>query len=142
MKICKYLFTFKDTRMQFGLIGIKRCIYLDSRCIHIASNCNSLKTKMTCIQSNSWNSYFTGVHIHLNTVIVFRDCNEFDYCLNTGNTNSFLTVWNGKNCKYQVLWINLWMLCFCLMTRSCTFVYSCRYSKINFIVLSWVFEHS
>lgn len=92
MKICKYLFTFKDTRMQFGLIGIKRCIYLDSRCIHIASNCNSLKTKMTCIQSNSWNSYFTGVHIHLNTVIVFRDCNEFDYCLNTGNTNSFLTI--------------------------------------------------
>lgn len=142
MKICKYIFTFKDTRMQFGLIGIKRCIYLDSRCIHIASNCNSLKTKMTCIQSNSWNSYFTGVHIHLNTVIVFRDCNEFDYCLNTGNTNSFLTIWNGKNCKYQVLWINLWMLCFCLMTRSCTFVYSCRYSKINFIVLSWVFEHS
>lgn len=142
MKICKYLFTFKDTRMQFGLIGIKRCIYLDSRCIHIASNCNSLKTKMTCIQSNSWNSYFTGVHIHLNTVIVFRDCNEFDYCLNTGNTNSFLTIWNGKNCKYQVFWINLWMLCFCLMTRSCTFVYSCRYSKINFIVLSWVFEHS
>lgn len=142
MKICKYLFTFKDTRMHLGLIGIKRCIYLDSRCIHIASNCNSLKTKMTCIQSNSWNSYFTGVHIHLNTVIVFRDCNEFDYCLNTGNTNSFLTIWNGKNCKYQVLWINLWMLCFCLMKRSCTFVYSCRYSKINFIVLSWVFEHS
>lgn len=37
MIICKYLFTFKDTRMQFGLIGIKRCIYSDSRCIHIAS---------------------------------------------------------------------------------------------------------
>lgn len=53
-----------------------------------------------------------------------------------------LTIWNGKNCKYQVLWINLWMLCFCLMTMSCTFVYSCRYSKLNSSVLSWVFEHS
>lgn len=58
MIICKYLFTFKDTRMQFGLIGIKRCIYLDSRCIHIASNCNSLKTKMTC-------KVTPGIHILL-----------------------------------------------------------------------------
>lgn len=48
MIICKYLFIFKDIRMQFGLIGIKRCIYLDSRCIYIVSNCNFLKIKMIC----------------------------------------------------------------------------------------------
>lgn len=144
MIICKYLFTFKDTRMQFGLIGIKRCIYSDSRCIHIASNCNSLKTKMTCkVTPHQVFIFYWCTYIHLNTVIVFRDCNDFDYCLNTDNTNSFFWLSEmAKNCKYQVLWINLWMLCFCLMTRSCTFVYSCRYSKLNSSVLSWLFEHS
>lgn len=63
MIICKYLFTFKDTRMQFGLIGIKRCIYSDSRCIHIASNCNSLKTKMTC-------KVTPGIHILLVNIYI------------------------------------------------------------------------
>lgn len=54
------------------------------------------------MQSNSWYSYFTGVHIHLNTVIVFRDCNEFDYCFNTGNTNSFFCIDYLKWQKLQI----------------------------------------